>query len=101
MTALSTVQSLANHAIPSNSACKEPATLKTHLELSFSGPISGIQHKESRPRWEARGTRLVIISFRTRVLYEKKRPHNSLGYRPPAPETKILYQQIPNPLNTA
>ena len=63
---LTTAESLANHAIPPNSAGGEPATLKTHLQLSSSGPISDIQHNESLPQCRERSIRVGIIGFRTR-----------------------------------
>ena len=36
-----------------------------------------------------------VLIDQWRVFYNTKRSHSSLGYRPPAPETKIPDQEIP------
>ena len=42
-----------------------------------------------------------VLIDQWRVFYNTKRPHSSLGYRPPAPETKITDQEIPRQKNAA
>jgi len=42
-----------------------------------------------------------VLIDQWRVFYNTKRPHSSLGYRPPAPETKITDQEIPRQKDAA
>lgn len=42
-----------------------------------------------------------VLIDRWRVFYNTKRPHSSLGYKPPAPETKIPDREIPMQKNAA
>lgn len=37
-----------------------------------------------------------VLIERWRVFYNTERPHSSLGYRPPAPETLLLNEELPN-----
>ncbi|NIP45152.1 MAG: transposase [Gammaproteobacteria bacterium] len=36
-----------------------------------------------------------------RVHYNTIRPHSLLNYRPPAPETLMLVEELPNPMKAA
>jgi len=42
-----------------------------------------------------------VLIDQWRVFYNTKRPHSSLGYRPPAPETKITDQELPRQKDAA
>ena len=37
-----------------------------------------------------------VLIERWRVFYNTERPHSSLGYRPPAPETLLPNEELPN-----
>ena len=67
----------------------------------MNGPLIGFVHELLNGELFYALREAQVLIQRWRDFYNTESPHSALGYRPPAPETMLPREELPNQQNAA